>query len=388
MHLRSFLHAPVKAALGPRYVNHFAKAPFAHLGGLPGTTERLTRWCAALAACVNKQVCPPGIVWLVLSFFQVPQPCLTTVSAPDDDFVPAPGCDWESPVAAEAELSKPASERCPQASNGLAATDIQVECEAPKQNWDATDLEGSPSPSASETLTATGRTRATTAHAENQAQAAQPRGQGSKELVQRKASSGQMLFHSAVAASAFDSSAPDECSAAPSLVISRAQHEPSSRFEGEPVWLHIYDVSGGSVQWMNHLIRPVGSGAFHAGVEILGYEWSFGCAPIGRSGVYVCRPRCNGRHAYRESVSMGGTFHSEEEVKKLLRGLSKEWVGAGYNLLRRNCCHFSDALCRGLGVGPIPPWVLHLADVGASMVQGVEQVLGPHLTHSISDAGP
>ena len=47
--------------------------------------------------------------------------------------------------------------------------------------------------------------------------------------------------------------------------------------------------------------------------------------------------------------------------------MSKVWRGREYNLLRRNCCHFSDALCVRMGVGPIPTWVHRLADAGAAL---------------------
>ena len=36
-------------------------------------------------------------------------------------------------------------------------------------------------------------------------------------------------------------------------------------------------------------------------------------------------------------------------------------------MLRHNCCHFSDALCIKLGLGPIPAWVHSLADAGAAL---------------------
>ena len=41
-----------------------------------------------------------------------------------------------------------------------------------------------------------------------------------------------------------------------------------------------------------------------------------------------------------------------------------------YSLLNRNCCHFAEALCAGLGVeGAIPPWINRAATVGASVAQ-------------------
>jgi len=42
------------------------------------------------------------------------------------------------------------------------------------------------------------------------------------------------------------------------------------------VVLHIYDVMAPMVEQVNQLLRPAGTGIFHAGVEVFGLEWSFG----------------------------------------------------------------------------------------------------------------
>ena len=62
----------------------------------------------------------------------------------------------------------------------------------------------------------------------------------------------------------------------------------------------------------------------------------------------------------------------------------EEWPGTGYDLLRRNCCSFSDALCVALGVGPIPTWVHRLADAGAAL--GDEEQLVVRRLHEFEDA--
>jgi len=156
---------------------------------------------------------------------------------------------------------------------------------------------------------------------------------------------------------------------------------------GEPVWLHIYDVSGATVQWINNVIRPVGTGAFHAGVEVFGQEWSFGYAIESRTGVYPCKPRCNTQHKYRESVEMGATTLTEAEVQALVEEMRKEWMGCTYDLLVHNCCHFSDTLLKGLGCGPAPQWVMNLAGAGAKIVGGVDQaVASAHAARGLAAA--
>jgi hypothetical protein len=64
---------------------------------------------------------------------------------------------------------------------------------------------------------------------------------------------------------------------------------------------------------------------------------------------------------------MGETKLSPGEVKQLLECLARAWLGKDYDLLRCNCCHFSDELCKRLGVGTLPSWLTNMADVGATI---------------------
>jgi hypothetical protein len=143
--------------------------------------------------------------------------------------------------------------------------------------------------------------------------------------------------------------------------------------EGEVVWLNIYDVMA-PFQLVNDLAKQVGSGAFHAGVEVFGQEWSYGWREFG-SGVYSATPMSNDRHKYRESVAMGVTPLSSGELNVLIDKLRIKWVGKDYELLTHNCCHFTDAMCRDLGVGQVPEWVMHLASAGVSFVSGVDRAV-------------
>lgn len=73
--LREALHDPVKSELKRgTYKEHFGSAPFAHKGGVRGTTARLQGWCGALAGCVNQGACPPRVAWLTLRFLEAPEP--------------------------------------------------------------------------------------------------------------------------------------------------------------------------------------------------------------------------------------------------------------------------------------------------------------------------
>lgn len=155
----------------------------------------------------------------------------------------------------------------------------------------------------------------------------------------------------------------------------------------EPVILNIYDVTTvQTISAVNGALRLVGSGAYHGGVEIYGREWSFGGfppdydIPSDQTGVFDCVPRACEMHHFHEMVFMGRTQMSKNQVDALLEKLMRKWRGIDYDLLTHNCCNFSDAFCRELGVGPIPEWVLSAARTGAHLLDSVVSAQGEGAT--------
>lgn len=151
-----------------------------------------------------------------------------------------------------------------------------------------------------------------------------------------------------------------------------------------PVTLHIYNVgTSNEVQAINKVLRVLGTGAFHCGVEVYGTEWSYRATSFRIPGVFSRRPRdCEG-HIYSESVPMGMTMMSFRHVHEAIRVLSEDWLGTKYDLLKRNCCHFCDVFCHVLGVGTIPAWITSLASTGAAIIETRDYI--GRRTISISD---
>jgi hypothetical protein len=150
--------------------------------------------------------------------------------------------------------------------------------------------------------------------------------------------------------------------------LCEAEEPPIEMNPADPtVTLHIYDVTGNAViEKANGILELLGTGAFHGAVEVYGPEWSYGGCDEG-TGVASWAPMSCTAHHYRESVPMGETNLTYEEVNALIEKLSRDWPGEDYDLLSHNCCHFSDELCQELGVGPIPDWVLDLSGTGATL---------------------
>merc|ERR1711972_688269 len=100
-----------------------------------------------------------------------------------------------------------------------------------------------------------------------------------------------------------------------------------------------------------------GYGAFHTGVEVYRKEWCFGKTLDGSTGIRAIRPGDCLEHDYRESIFMGFTRFNEKEVAAILQEMSIAWSGESYDILTRNCHHFSEALCEKLNVSSPPAWV-------------------------------
>lgn len=137
-----------------------------------------------------------------------------------------------------------------------------------------------------------------------------------------------------------------------------------------PVRCHVYHVgkSDGllSIRTANGLLKIMGSGAYHAAIEIYDMEWSYGAIDEG-TGVFGCEPKGCEMHDYRETVELGTVTLSREHVGHLLDDLEGQWLGEDYDLLRKNCTHFANEFASRLGVGQIPGWTMNLASIGATL---------------------
>ncbi|SBS82690.1 PPPDE peptidase, putative [Plasmodium ovale curtisi] len=175
---------------------------------------------------------------------------------------------------------------------------------------------------------------------------------------------------------------------------------PQPDFNSSMVYLNIYDLDAVS-KVVNTVARSVGAGetsntkdttefsctpmcAFHAGVEVYGYEYSFGYIVDGETGVTKTSARYHPYHVYRESIPMMEKLASQkqardithitctvkvyqcktpltkEEVDMLVEVMKLQWIGDTYDILSRNCLNYADYFCNLLDVGSIPDWVMSL----------------------------
>lgn len=131
---------------------------------------------------------------------------------------------------------------------------------------------------------------------------------------------------------------------------------------GQEVTLHIYHI-GPLARMANIWARTRGLGAFHVGVEILGIEWSFqGIQGLEQgdhtTGVTAREPRSHPRHIYSESLPLGESPLSLNEVGYALECLINTWPASSYHFSRHNCIDFAEALASKLQAPEdFPKWV-------------------------------
>lgn len=138
------------------------------------------------------------------------------------------------------------------------------------------------------------------------------------------------------------------------------------------VWLHVYDL-GAMTGRLNEVLRNTNLGAFHCGVEVLGDEWSFqgfhdAWEDPTISGVVRSEPRQHPSYIYRESVCLGETPLSEDEVDTAIDTALDTWLAHSYHLVTRNCVTFAEDFSSRVLRCPntFPAWVRGAGDVGKS----------------------
>lgn len=126
------------------------------------------------------------------------------------------------------------------------------------------------------------------------------------------------------------------------------------------LYLNIYDLTP-----VNNYLYWFGCGIFHSGIEAHGLEYGFGAHEYPSSGVFEVQPRRCPGFVFRRSIVLGGIDMSCSEFKSFMEHLSNEYHGDTYNLISKNCNHFTDEVCLRLTGKPIPGWVNRLARVGS-----------------------
>lgn len=159
-----------------------------------------------------------------------------------------------------------------------------------------------------------------------------------------------------------DSASSASSSSSPAKSLSKAERR---RRRDHPVWLHIYDLDPVTARLNDAVLRSAGMGAFHCGVEVLCDEWFFAWGETDCSGVLCNEPKNHQVHVYKESLSMGDSPLTEDEVKTVIGEAMDDWPANTYHPVSRSCVNFAQDFLQRLKVPePFPDWVRGAPDTG------------------------
>eukprot|EP00188_Purpureofilum_apyrenoidigerum_P003939 Plantae.Rhodophyta-Purpureofilum_apyrenoidigerum.ctg4271.p1 GENE.Plantae.Rhodophyta-Purpureofilum_apyrenoidigerum.ctg4271~~Plantae.Rhodophyta-Purpureofilum_apyrenoidigerum.ctg4271.p1 ORF type:complete len:207 (-),score=22.94 Plantae.Rhodophyta-Purpureofilum_apyrenoidigerum.ctg4271:494-1114(-) len=150
------------------------------------------------------------------------------------------------------------------------------------------------------------------------------------------------------------------------------------------VILNVYDLMDESrpewVKNINWYLYTMGLGLYHSAIEVYGREFAFGGHDMEGTGIFENSPRRAAGAVFRESIFLGETAYTSEEIDVIVAEIGQEFTGRSYNLFNRNCNSFADELGFRLAGSRAPLWINRLATFGDAlkcfMPEGVDS---PHL---------
>jgi deubiquitinase DESI2 len=86
------------------------------------------------------------------------------------------------------------------------------------------------------------------------------------------------------------------------------------------------------------------------------------------TGVYWTAPRtCPPGVTFRTEILQGFTFATPQEIDSIVKRTSEDFLGTSYNLLTKNCNHFTQTLCERLTGRKGPTWLNRAATIGMTL---------------------
>jgi hypothetical protein len=133
------------------------------------------------------------------------------------------------------------------------------------------------------------------------------------------------------------------------------------------VTIHVYDLlPPGKV---STVLWAIGSSLLHTGVVIGDREYAYGGHDLrNQTGVYWTKPRLEPPGGtFRQALLHGFSFRPPDELDAIIHEASLEFQGTSYNLLTKNCNHFTSYLCEKLTGRTAPGWINRAASIGVAL---------------------
>lgn len=117
------------------------------------------------------------------------------------------------------------------------------------------------------------------------------------------------------------------------------------------------------------MLWTMGASLLHSGVVVNGKEYAYGGHDRpGVTGVYWTAPKSEPPGGFfKMEILHGFTFATQAEIDNAIRQTSDEFLGTSYNLLHKNCNHFTSSLVQKLTNRPGPAWLNRAASIGIAL---------------------
>ncbi|KAH7095589.1 PPPDE putative peptidase domain-containing protein [Paraphoma chrysanthemicola] len=133
------------------------------------------------------------------------------------------------------------------------------------------------------------------------------------------------------------------------------------------ITIHVYDLlPPGKV---STVLWAIGSSLLHSGVVIGDREYAYGGHEHrNMTGVYWTKPKLEPPGGtFRQAMLHGFSFRPQEELDAIIHEATIEFQGTSYNLLTKNCNHFTSYLCEKLTGRSAPGWLNRAASIGVAL---------------------
>ena len=103
------------------------------------------------------------------------------------------------------------------------------------------------------------------------------------------------------------------------------------------MYLNIYNVTG-----LNKLLELVGFGLYHTSVGLYDLEFSYGGHELAQPGTVVVDKGNTAGLELKESIPVGVTYYSSDEINDIVDYFGEYWHGIDYDPFSKNCNNFTE----------------------------------------------
>jgi len=148
---------------------------------------------------------------------------------------------------------------------------------------------------------------------------------------------------------------------------------------GPEIRLNVYTPGNTSGNQQTAMTSVPGFGIYHTGIQIFNREHTFAGGDFDGCGVQEQEPKQTppgSEWVYNQTIELGKTNLTEAEVKGVLSSIRSEFPARSYELMSKNCNHFTEVMSHRLNVhDKYPSWVNRAAKWGSSIKGGSVDVV-------------